>query len=405
MGQSDRKRIVVFSRCIPFEGIDHAGGEYVLREIRALQGTFDFTVIAPATPTNERAMDRVEGFEAILVRPRGMFATLPARATRRLQERVGLPRVPFGFRHAAGSIPAVREALGRADLVEFQWTEMAGFRSVARRYSDAPSIVVVHDVLSQRAQRSWEAKPSLRRFAAVRSRAAGRYERRLLKSSSAVVTFSDKDRELLTSLVPTADDITVIHPPLDEERMRSPREPEPFRVLLVGNFGRLENRDAAVWFGTEIWPAIRRSVPEAIWVIAGSGGELVLSEVGGVEGVEVTGYVEDLGSEYQRASVCVVPVRLGAGVKFKTLTAMLWGIPVIATPEGAEGLCGPDGFAAVTSDPSQFASAVVRGLHNDESTVRAARFANEWASSRAGTDVFISSVTELFETVWADGRN
>ncbi len=40
-------------------------------------------------------------------------------------------------------------------------------------------------------------------------------------------------------------------------------------------------------------------------------------------GVELAGFVDDLGAEYAAAAVALVPVLQGAGVKFKTVEALL----------------------------------------------------------------------------------
>ena len=77
----------------------------------------------------------------------------------------------------------------------------------------------------------------------------------------------------------------------------------------------------------------------------------------------MTGYVDDLDPFYRDAFVFVAPLRLGAGLKFKVLDAMAYGLPVVATSVAAEGIleqCGPGCFAAVTDDPRRMAEAIVK---------------------------------------------
>lgn len=68
----------------------------------------------------------------------------------------------------------------------------------------------------------------------------------------------------------------------------------------------------------------------------------------------------------------VVPLLHGAGVKFKTIEALLAGAPVVTTPIGAEGIGGPDLFARYTEDPYEFAMAVVDILMDGPDTHRRA---------------------------------
>ena len=58
-----------------------------------------------------------------------------------------------------------------------------------------------------------------------------------------------------------------------------------------------------------------------------------------------TGFVEDLTSELAGAHVAVAPLRQGAGVKFKTVEALLHGVPVVATSSE------PKASRAPTSSP------------------------------------------------------
>ena len=55
-------------------------------------------------------------------------------------------------------------------------------------------------------------------------------------------------------------------------------------------------------------------------------------------GVSVTGRVPSMVDYLHQATVCVIPMRAGYGIKNKTLEAMAAGIPVVASDRGLEGL-------------------------------------------------------------------
>ena len=81
-----------------------------------------------------------------------------------------------------------------------------------------------------------------------------------------------------------------------------------------------------------------------------------------------------------------MPLLNGAGVKFKTIDAMMWGIPAVTTSVGAEGIEGADLLHAVVDDPDAFADAVISALRGaGEDTAIAAR---AWAVSVYGLDAF-----------------
>ena len=74
---------------------------------------------------------------------------------------------------------------------------------------------------------------------------------------------------------------------------------------------------------------------------------------------------DELTAWYGRARTAVVPLRSGAGVKLKMVEALWHGLPVVATPFGAQGLVACERVAAIESEPAGFAAAVVALLTDD----------------------------------------
>jgi glycosyltransferase involved in cell wall biosynthesis len=67
-------------------------------------------------------------------------------------------------------------------------------------------------------------------------------------------------------------------------------------------------------------------------------------------GMELLGFVPDLGDLLRRAAVVLIPLAWGGGTKIKTIEAMAAGKPILTTPTGAEGLDLEDGVHAVIRD-------------------------------------------------------
>ena len=86
-----------------------------------------------------------------------------------------------------------------------------------------------------------------------------------------------------------------------------------------------------------VWPEVVRSVPGAVLVLAGNGSDKVL-EGSPAEGVVATGYVADLKTAYSGCTIAVAPLLRGSGVKFKVPQALAYGLPVVTTTVGVEGL-------------------------------------------------------------------
>lgn len=139
------------------------------------------------------------------------------------------------------------------------------------------------------------------------------------------------------------------------------------KIIFVAGFGHPPNTDAAVWFVKEIFPLIKEQHPDSILYLIGSRPTEQVLQLQSPS-ILVTGYVTDqqLAEHYASARVAVVPLRFGAGVKNKVVEAMAYGVPLITTPVGAQGLPGLDDIIPVTVEPVLFADHVVTIMKSDE---------------------------------------
>ncbi len=106
--------------------------------------------------------------------------------------------------------------------------------------------------------------------------------------------------------------------------------------------------------------------------------------------------MQDLEDAYNEVSVAAVPLLSGAGVKFKTIEPMIRGVPVVSTPLGAEGIGSAELYTAVTSDPEQFAAALIRALTKDPGERDRAASTRDWALDEFGRDAFRRSIEEIY---------
>src|SRR5439155_958354 len=141
---------------------------------------------------------------------------------------------------------------------------------------------------------------------------------------------------------------------------------EPATVLFQGGMDWQPNRDAVEFFAAEILPWLRRRVPSARFRVAGrSPAESFRRRFAGIDGLEFTGTVADMRDEIAKATVCVVPLRIGSGTRLKILEAGAMAKPMVSTGLGAEGLELVDGEEIVLADePRAFADAVAALLHD-----------------------------------------
>ncbi len=136
-------------------------------------------------------------------------------------------------------------------------------------------------------------------------------------------------------------------------------------VCFLGGYRHPPNVDAVRHFAADILPLIRAADPQVRFLVAGANpGPEVLALAG--DGVEILGLVDDLRDLFDRARVFVCPLRVGAGVKGKVMSALSYGVPVVSTPIGVEGAgLEEDHHVVVARSDAEFARATL-ALYRDE---------------------------------------
>ena len=111
-------------------------------------------------------------------------------------------------------------------------------------------------------------------------------------------------------------------------------------------------------------PLIRKQLPQAIFHIVGSKMPEAVRTLACAD-VLTHGYVENVDAFFETCVLSVAPLRWGAGVKGKINQSMSFGVPVVSTTIGVEGMHLTHGENVLVADTAaDFADEVVR-LHRD----------------------------------------
>jgi glycosyltransferase involved in cell wall biosynthesis len=277
--------------------------------------------------------------------------------------------VPFLIRRDQRSEMTARVAAvarrGRFDAVHADQLWMAPY---AVACPEVPCRVLdQHNAVFRVPQRLAEgsANPVARALLRVEARKLERFERRAVAEFDRIVWVSEADRDAVGSASCSRGARQSVIPIAVDANGRAPlARPAPFRVTFVGGLHWPPNSEGVRWFLCHSWPAIADAVPEAVFTVVGQGGERAVRGRLGPR-VDVMGYVPDLAPVLAETAVLVVPLLTGAGMRVKILEAWCWGLPVVSTTRGAEGIDGADGQAFVLADaPSDFTAAVIRVLRD-----------------------------------------
>ncbi|HEX3705307.1 MAG TPA: glycosyltransferase family 4 protein [Mycobacteriales bacterium] len=187
---------------------------------------------------------------------------------------------------------------------------------------------------------------------------SARAERHVVRKAGVAITFSPRVARVtgVREICP----VTLPIPPAALEPIVDPI------AVMIADWAWPPNQ-AALHRLFRHWKQVRAEVADARLLVAGRG--LSLSEV--PSGVEVVGEVATASDALRRAAVLAFPCPPTSGPKMKVLDALAWGLPVVTTPAGVEGLHVEDGDVAVTDDAG-FAAALIEVLRDPERRTRMA---------------------------------
>ena len=144
-------------------------------------------------------------------------------------------------------------------------------------------------------------------------------------------------------------------------------ERDPNMIVFSGRMDYRPNVDAALFFCQEIFPYIRARLTNAATFIVGANPDPRIQDLDRLDGVTVTGEVNEIYPWLRRASVGIDPLRAGAGLQNKVLEGLACGLPMVVTPVANEGISAePDVHLLTANSSYTFARQVIRLLEDSE---------------------------------------
>jgi polysaccharide biosynthesis protein PslH len=198
-----------------------------------------------------------------------------------------------------------------------------------------------------------------------------------------VVVLTESDRVAFETMTPGT---SIARIPLGTEipeHALNPVGSESSTLLFFGSFTHPPNLDAALRLTRHIFPAIKSQYPGAKLYIVGDRPPPELRQTANAA-IIVTGRVPDLSPYLERASLVVVPLRAGGGMRVKVLEALAAGKAVIASRLAAAGLDLVDGEQVCFAESDwEIGQRVIELLGNAEQRERLAKTARSWACQHA----------------------
>jgi polysaccharide biosynthesis protein PslH len=371
--------ILLITPYVPHHRSGHGGGLLVYELVHLLQSKCSITVATFVTPEEEPLLLDLQqqGVRIFAVpRQRGKpskiidLVRLIVVRFRALMKVVvtGVPYQVAKYDNAAMHA-LVQRLVGsqQFDVLQAEYSHMgayiAPFQHVCR-------VVRAHDVVIRPAYRRYKRTGRLlTRFFRLLSFCSWlRYEKRMPSLVDHIITLTEQDAALLRR-VSKKTNISAVPPGIRiPEQIPEYATRTPGTMLFVGSLDLDSNADAAEWLCSEIFPAVKRAFPAAILLIAGRNpSPRLLAMQSRISGIRLLGFVQDIESLLTSSRVFVAPIRTGGGVKTKILQAGAFGLPIVTTPRGREGIEGLDASSlSVGLDAGTIAGRIVHFLRETE---------------------------------------
>ena len=267
------------------------------------------------------------------------------------------------------------------DAVHADQLWMAPYALATQKYSDKKLKLVLdqHNAVYLVPERMGKnsANPLKKMVLDMEGEKLAEYEISICAQFDQVVWVTDEDRAALAR-IPNGQADLISGPTIPicvdpDSKLPVKRNPDSKRVTFLGGLHWPPNAEGLVWFYREVWPQIVAEVPDAVLTVIGKNPPAELAEGADHPNLDILGFVDELDPYLEDTAVFIVPLHSGGGMRVKIVDGWSWGLPIISTTIGAEGIKYSDQTNIVISDTEdEFARNTIELLMDEEKAARIA---------------------------------
>ncbi len=255
----------------------------------------------------------------------------------------------------------------RPQLVWFNYGHWGQYVPLVRQHG-AAAVMRTHNVQSALTRQRATTLPwgQLYGLTLLRAWCEMVHERYLFRHFDRIVSVTEIDRRYHARFVGDKRSSMIPNYLNEAAYLRDEAPPRENDLLIVtGSFCTFQNVQGVVWFLREIWPQIQAAHPAVRLQLVGSGAGRLPAAIHRSTQIEVIDGVPDIVPYLRRATIAVVPILHGSGMRFKILEAMATELPIVSTTLGAQGIAlAHDQNVLLADRPAEFAQAVITLLQD-----------------------------------------
>ena len=178
------------------------------------------------------------------------------------------------------------------------------------------------------------------------------FEKHAVQNTDRLIVLSDEDQtaleelcgnKLLCAVIPIAVKEPGYVKTIDDAK-------EDIDILFLGTLTWAPNNEGMIWFMQKVMPMLNDKLRFHLYVVGKNPSSELKSLVEKYSNITLTGYVDEVRPYYEKCDFLVVPLFVGSGQRVKIIEAFSYGMPVVSTSIGAEGLDCVDGENILIAD-------------------------------------------------------
>lgn len=301
------------------------------------------------------------------------------------------------FRHAAfQKILLNRLKSQHVDIVQFEGIFPALYLNSVKSASSAFCIIRTHNIefqiweermhLAAKGLKSWYIKLQTARLK--------QFEINQLQMADAWLPISIEDAAVLKSLVHPNKPLYVAPTGIEVKKRNVHTNCKD--LLFIGSLDWEPNRMGLDWFFSEVWPLLLQSHDSIQITLIGRGAQSYASSMLQCTGLD---YVPDLSVFYETHRVVIIPILHGGGMRIKLLEAMAYGMPVVTTSKGNQGVnAQANKHLCIADSALDFFNAITLLLTDSETRMQLEHAAQLWIASEFNQTQIMQGVYSQYNT-------